>query len=100
MWATLHAQLLALILSFSKTPLLFKQYKENKMANEVLGNDYHECKFYDSMDFWCNQLGVIFKPISIYTNDMDLQHESMEQVENGYHMKTKIEAMTPQYLKR
>ncbi len=34
------------------------------------------------------------------TNDMDLQHESMEQVENGYHMKTKIEAMTPQYLKR
>jgi hypothetical protein len=42
------------------------------------------------MDFWCNQLGAIFKPISTSTNDMDLQCESMEQVENGYHIETKI----------
>ncbi len=81
-----------------KWPLLFKQYKENKRANEILGNDYHECKFYDSMDLWCNQLGAIFKPISTSTNDMDLQRESMEQVENEYHIETKIEAMTPQYI--
>jgi hypothetical protein len=82
-------------LVYQKWPLLFKQYKENKMANEVLGNDYHECKFYDSMDLWWNPLEVIFKPISTFTNDMDLQCESMEQVEDGYHIKTKIKAMTP-----
>jgi hypothetical protein len=50
------------------------------------------------MDLWCNQLGAIFKPISTSTNDMDLQRESMEQVENEYHIETKIEAMTPQYI--
>jgi len=50
------------------------------------------------MDFWCNQLGAIFKPISTSTNDMDLQCESMEQVENGCHIETKIEAMTPQHI--
>ncbi len=50
------------------------------------------------MDLWCNQLGVIFKPISTSTNDMDLQRESMEQVEIGYHFETKIEVMTPQYI--
>ncbi len=65
------------------------------MANEVSRNDCHECTFYDFMDFWWSQAGVIFKHVLISTNDMDLQHENMEQVENGYHTKTKIEAITP-----
>jgi hypothetical protein len=50
------------------------------------------------MDLWCNQLRAIFKPISTFTNVINLQRESMEQVENGYHIETKIEAMTPQYI--
>jgi hypothetical protein len=48
------------------------------------------------MDFWCSQVGVVFKHVSASTNDMDLQYESMEQVENKYHVKTKIEAITSQ----
>jgi hypothetical protein len=35
-----------------------------------------------------------------FTNDTDLQRESMEQVENGYHIETKIEAITPQFIKK
>jgi hypothetical protein len=65
------------------------------MANEVSRNDHHECTFYDFKDLWWNQIGVIFKNILISTNDMDLQHENMKQLENGYHIETKIEAITP-----
>jgi hypothetical protein len=36
----------------------------------------------------------------VSTNDMDLQHENMEQVENGYHIETEIEAITPQSTKK
>jgi hypothetical protein len=65
------------------------------MANEVSRNDRHECTFYDFMDLWWSQIGVVFKHVSTYTNDMDWQHENMEQVQNGYHTKTKIEVITP-----
>jgi hypothetical protein len=65
------------------------------MANEVSRNDRHECTFYDFMNLWWSQTGAIFKHVSTSTNDMDLQHENMEQVENGYHIETKIEAITP-----
>jgi hypothetical protein len=103
MWATLHAQLLALILSFSKIAItckkkfntLLKQYKKDKMASEVSRNDCHECKFYDSMDPWWNQIGVVFKHVLVSTNDMDLQHEIVEQVENGYLIEREIEAIIP-----
>jgi hypothetical protein len=47
------------------------------------------------MDLWWNQIGVVFKHVLASTNDMDLQHETMEQVENGYHAKKEIEAITP-----
>ncbi len=57
---------------------------------------HHECKFYDSMDFWWSQVGIVFKHVLVSTNDMDLQHESMEQVENGYHTGIEIKAITPQ----
>jgi hypothetical protein len=33
-------------------------------------------------------------------DDMDLQCESMEQVENEYHIKTKIEAITSQSIQQ
>lgn len=33
-----------------KNPCTFKQYKEDKLVNEVSKNDTHECKFYELMD--------------------------------------------------
>lgn len=65
------------------------------MASEVSRNDCHECKFYDSMDPWWNQIGVVFKHVLVSTNDMDLQHEIVEQVENGYLIEREIEAIIP-----
>jgi hypothetical protein len=36
-----------------------------------------------------------FKHVLASTNDIDLQHEIVEQLENGYHIKREIEAITP-----
>jgi hypothetical protein len=33
-----------------KYETVFKLYKKDKLANLVLGNSRHECKFYDSLD--------------------------------------------------
>jgi hypothetical protein len=29
---------------------LYMQYREDKVANNILGNDHHDCKFYESLD--------------------------------------------------
>ncbi len=47
--------MLASIPGFSRTPIIckwkfnaiYKQYKDDKIANEILGIDCHECPFYD-----------------------------------------------------
>ncbi len=52
------------------------------------------------MDLWWNQARVIFNHVLAFTNDKDLQCESMEQVENGYHIEIKIEAITSQSIKK
>jgi hypothetical protein len=52
--------MLASILGFSRTPIvckwkfnaIYKQYKDDKIANEILGIDYHECPFYDALNSW------------------------------------------------
>jgi hypothetical protein len=68
---------------------------EAKLENEISGNDCYECTFYKSMEFCENQARFDFKHILINTNDMDLSHENMKQMENTYHTKTKIEKLTP-----
>jgi hypothetical protein len=80
MWSTPHAHWLGLIPNFSKMAIackkkfntLFKQYKEDKLTNEVSRNDCHQCKFYESMDLWWSQVGSVFKHVSTFANDMDL----------------------------
>jgi hypothetical protein len=47
-------------LGFSRTAIvnkwkfneIFKQYKNDKIANGISSNDCHECPFYDALDSW------------------------------------------------
>jgi hypothetical protein len=49
--------------SFSRIPIackqkfnaIYKQYKDDKIANGILGNDHHECPFYDALNSWWHQ---------------------------------------------
>ncbi len=50
--------MLVSILGLLRTPIacrhkvnaIYKQYKNDKVANETLGDDCHECPFYDALD--------------------------------------------------
>jgi hypothetical protein len=54
------ARMIVVIPRFSRTTevcrkkfeTFFKQYKEEKFANSIPGNDRHKCKFYDAIDHW------------------------------------------------
>jgi hypothetical protein len=80
----LYAGLLAFIHGLSKYievckkkfNTLFKQYKVDKMANNVLGEGCHECKFNDSIDLWWHQTSTVMKHASPCANDND--HNSSE----------------------
>jgi hypothetical protein len=45
---------------FLRTPIIYKwkfnaiykKYKNDKIENEILDNDHHECPFYDALDSW------------------------------------------------
>lgn len=50
-----------------KFEMVFKQYKEDKLANSISGNGRHECKFYDSIDHWWHQAGSVMKHVSATT---------------------------------
>ena len=47
----------------------FKQYKEDKLANSILGNDRHECMFYDSGNHCWHHFGSVMKHVSATTMD-------------------------------
>jgi hypothetical protein len=48
---------MSIILKFLKTPIvckqkfstIYKQYKDDKITNEILNNDHHECTLYDAL---------------------------------------------------
>jgi hypothetical protein len=50
--------MLAIFLGFSRTPIvgnwkfntIYKQYKDDKIANAISSNDHQECPFYDALD--------------------------------------------------
>jgi hypothetical protein len=52
--------MLATLPSFSRISIvckwkfnaIHKQYKYDKITNEILDNDHHECPFYDALDSW------------------------------------------------
>jgi hypothetical protein len=53
----LQARMVSSIPGFKKSAMeckhklntLYKQYREDKVANNILGNDRHDCKFYKSL---------------------------------------------------
>jgi hypothetical protein len=65
----LHTQMLVSILGFSKTPIsfkhkfnpIYKQYKDDKITNEISSNDRHEYPFYDALDSWWHRNGNVMK---------------------------------------
>jgi hypothetical protein len=66
--------MLAPILGFSKTPIahkwkfnaIYKQYKDDKIVNKVLGNDCHECPFYDGLDSWWHRNENVTKHVNVF----------------------------------
>lgn len=84
MWLKLHARMVALICGFTQTVVackkkfnaIYKQYKEDKIAIGILGNDRHECRFCESMEQWWHQNGNVMKHITASAND------SSEPVDN------------------
>jgi hypothetical protein len=69
--------MLATLPSFSRTPIackwkfnaIHKQYKNNKIANEI--SNYDECDFYDALDSWWHWSGNMMKHVSVSTNEID-----------------------------
>jgi hypothetical protein len=59
-WLKLHTQILDSIPWFLKIPIvykwkfnaIYKQYKDDKVANGILGYDHHEYPFCDALDSW------------------------------------------------
>jgi hypothetical protein len=57
-WVKLHTRMLVSILEFSRISIaykqefnaIYKQYKDDKIAIGISGNNYHECPFYDALD--------------------------------------------------
>jgi hypothetical protein len=78
-WLKLHTQMLVSILGFLRTPIaykhkfnaIYKQYKDDKVANQTLGNDRHECPFYDALDSWWHQRGDVIKHVSAFANEIE-----------------------------
>lgn len=76
-WVKLHARMVAMIPNFTRSSVackkkfssIFKQYKEDKLANGISGNDRRECQFFDSMDEWWHQAGQVMKHVSATTDN-------------------------------
>jgi hypothetical protein len=52
MLASIFGFLRILIACKWKFNAIYKQYKDDKIANGILDNDHHECPFYDALDSW------------------------------------------------
>jgi hypothetical protein len=75
----LHTQMLATLLSFSRTPIgckwkfnaIYKQYKDDKIVNGISSNDWHESPFYDALDRWWHRCENVKKHVNASVNEMD-----------------------------
>jgi hypothetical protein len=67
-----------------KFNLLFKKYKIDKLANGILKEEKHECKFYE----WWHQVGIIMKHVITFVNDTNLlQFESNTRLLEKHQLK-------------
>jgi deoxyribodipyrimidine photolyase-like uncharacterized protein len=71
--------MLVSILGFLRNPIawkhkfnaIYKQYKNDKVANKTLGNDRHECPFYDALDSWWHWSENVMKYVSVFANEIE-----------------------------
>jgi hypothetical protein len=71
--------MLATLPSFSRTSIvckwkfnaIYKQYKNDKIANGISSNDHHECPFYDALDSWWHRSGNVMKHVNAFINEID-----------------------------
>ncbi len=64
--------------SFSKTQIvckwklnaIYKQYKNDKIANGISSNDHHECPFYDALDSWWHWNENVMKHVNVFANEI------------------------------
>ncbi len=72
-------QMLASILKVSRTIIdckhkfnkIYKQYKDDKIVNGILGNDHYECPFYNALDSQQHQSGNVMKHVNSSTNETE-----------------------------
>jgi hypothetical protein len=50
---------------------IYKQYKNDKIANGISGNDRHECPSYDALNSWWHQSGNVMKHVNASANEID-----------------------------
>jgi hypothetical protein len=55
-----------------KFNMLFKKYKINKLTNDILREESHKCKFYESIDQMWHQTCTIMKHVTTFVNGMKL----------------------------
>ena len=48
---------------------LYKQYREDKVANNILGNDCYDYEFYKSLDTWWHLNSNVMKHVLASAND-------------------------------
>lgn len=90
-WVRLHARMVVMHPKFTRTSQacrkkfekIFKAYKEDKMANQISGNDRHESKFYEAMDEWWHQAGQIMKHVLATTNASEEFQGSTPEVDSS-----------------
>ena len=66
-WTRLHVRMVVMLPKFNQSATacrkkhenLFKAYNKDKMANGILGNAFHESKFFDAIDEWWHQTGQV-----------------------------------------
>jgi hypothetical protein len=71
--------MLATLLGVSRTSItckrkfnsIYKQYKNDKIANGISDNDRHECLFYAALNSWRHQSGNVMKHVSAFANEID-----------------------------
>jgi hypothetical protein len=71
MLATLPSFLRTLIACKWKFDAIYKQYKDDKIANGISSNDCHECAFYDALDSWWHQIENVMKHVNASINEID-----------------------------
>jgi hypothetical protein len=57
-----------------KSNAIYKQYKDDKVVNGILGYDHHECPFYDALDSWWRWSRDMMKHVSVSANETQEIH--------------------------